>query len=168
MDLNLVQVNLHESNIVFDLLKSAAERVALKKINHWQYWKNPPIEKINWVKDGIANNEFYFIKTTNNEVVGMVRILDNDLLYWGKNNVKAKYIHSLVIVDKYRGNKLGSKVIDMIENDARKNNCDYLRLDCDSKNPNLIKYYTNQGFIQVGEKTLPISTYNLFQKNLRK
>ncbi len=167
MDFNLKKITSIDLNKVLNLFKSAAEKIAKKNIDHWQYWKNPPIEKINWVKEGILNNEFFFIKNAKKEVMGMIRILDKDLNYWGENNDRAKYIHSLVVTEEYEGYGIGSKVLQKIENDARNNNYNYLRLDCDSKNPKLCEYYNKQGFIKVGQKTLPLSTYNLYQKDIK-
>ena len=167
MDFNLKQITSIDLNKVLNLFKLAAEKIAKKNIDHWQYWKNPPIEKINWVKEGILNNEFFFIKNTQEEIMGMIRILDKDLQYWGENNDRAKYIHSLVITEKYEGYGIGNKVLQKIENDARNNNYDYLRLDCDSKNPKLCEYYIKQDFIKVGQKILPLSTYNLYQKDIK-
>ncbi len=166
MDFNLKQITATDLSKVLNLFNSAAEKIAKKDIDHWQYWKNPPIEKVNWVKEGIINHEFFFIENTEGEVMGMVRILDKDLQYWGENTDRAKYIHSLVITEKHDGQGIGSMVIQKIENEARDNNCDYLRLDCDSKNPKLCTYYLEQGFIKVGEKTLPLSIYNFYEKEI--
>ncbi|MDY7395763.1 GNAT family N-acetyltransferase [Aureibaculum sp. 2210JD6-5] len=153
-------------NKAFDLLKSASKTLAEKNIKQWDYWQNPPIEKVNWVKEGFSNNEFYFIENDNKELMGMVRIMDKDLTYWGAMNDKAKYVHSLVISEKFSGNRLGTEVVKKIEKDAKKDNYDYLRLDCDSTNLKLCQYYEQQGFVKVGQKKLPLGVYNLYQKEL--
>jgi len=151
---------------VLDLFKEAAEKINKMNIDHWQYWKNPPIEKIKWVEEGIQNKEFFFIELLNGENLGMVRILNEDLLYWGKQNEKAKYIHSLVIKEKFNGQGIGSMVIQKVEHLAKAENCTYLRLDADSKNPKLPAYYENLGFKKVGTQKLPLSVYTLFEKEL--
>lgn len=166
MDFNLKIITPNDLDKVLHLFKTAAEKIAEKNIDHWQYWKNPPIEKVNWVKEGILNNEFFFLKSTKDEIIGMVRILEKDLNYWGEMNDKAKYVHSLVVIDKYNGLGIGSSVLQKIEAKAKGDHCSYLRLDCDSKNSKLCAYYTNQGFEKVGEKELPISVYNLYQKKI--
>ena len=166
MDFNLDVISPSDLNEVLDLFKVAAEKIAKKNIDHWQYWKSPPIEKVNWVKEGILNNEFFFLKSPKEEIIGMVRILDKDLPYWGEMNDEAKYIHSLVISDKYNGLGIGSKVLQKIESNSKESGCSYLRLDCDSKNSKLCEYYVNQGFEKVGQITLPISIYNLYQKSI--
>ncbi|KGL62759.1 N-acetyltransferase GCN5 [Polaribacter sp. Hel1_85] len=135
-------------------------------INHWQYWKNPPQEKIKWVEEGIQNNEFFFIDNLKGNNIGMVRILNEDLLYWGKQNEKAIYIHSLVIKEEYNGKGIGSKVLEKIASNAKNFNCKFLRLYADSKNRGLCSYYENIGYKKVGMKKLPLSINNLYEKEL--
>lgn len=150
----------------FDLLKSASRSLEKKNIKQWDYWQNPPLDKIKWVEKGFLNNEFYFIENNAGEVMGMVRILEKDLNYWGEMNDKSKYIHSLVIHEAFSGHKLGTYIVNRIESTAREENFNYLRLDCDATNGKLCSYYENQGFIKVGQKQLPLGTYNLYQKKL--
>lgn len=166
MNLTLAQIEISDKDKVLNLFKDAAEKISKKNIDHWQYWKNPPIEKIKWVEEGILNDEFFFIKSSKGETIGMVRILEEDLLYWGHRTDKAKYIHSLVVIEKFGGNGIGKIILQKIEDDARKNGYEYLRLDSDSKNPKLCSYYENQGFKKVGTKVLSISVYNLYQKEI--
>ena len=83
MDLRLRKSEISEFNIALKLLKSAAEFLLEKNINQWSYWTNPPKEKIQWVKDGFKNREFYFIENQNEAILGMVRIL-NKTYYIGE------------------------------------------------------------------------------------
>ncbi len=167
MDIIFRQIENENKSIVLELFKNAAEKISKMNIDHWQYWKNPPLEKIKWVEEGIQNKEFFFIETLHRENLGMVRILNEDLMYWGKQNEKAKYIHSLVIKEKYNGKGIGTIIIQKIENKAKKDNYKYLRLDADSKNPKLCNYYEKLGFKKVGIKELPLSVNNLYEKELK-
>ena len=167
MNITFNQISKGEKEEVLQLFKEAAEKIHKMNIDHWQYWKNPPKEKIKWVEQGIENNEFFFINNSDNKNLGMVRILNEDVLYWGKQEHKATYIHSLVVREKYNGKGLGTRIIQEIETQAKRNNCKYLRLDADSKNPKLCHYYEKLGFKQVGTKKLPLSVYNLYQKELK-
>ena len=160
-------IALKDLEIVLELFKNAAEKIEKMNVDHWQYWKNPPKEKIEWVEEGIEKNEFFFINESNGKNIGMVRVLDEDLMYWGKQKEKTKYIHSLVVKEEYNGKGIGSKVIHEIQKKAREENCKYLRLDADSKNVKLCQYYEKLGFKQVGTKRLPLSTNNLYQKEIQ-
>ncbi|GAA4273040.1 GNAT family N-acetyltransferase [Aquimarina gracilis] len=166
MDIVFKQIENKDKNIVLDLFKKAAEKIDKMNIDHWQYWKNPPLKKVKWIEEGIQNNEFFFIETPHSESLGMVRILNEDVLYWGKQNERAKYIHSLVVKVEYNGKGVGAQVIREIENNAKKDDYKYLRLDADSKNPKLCHYYEKLGFKKVGTKELPLSVNNLYEKEL--
>ncbi|KXN98913.1 GCN5 family acetyltransferase [Aequorivita aquimaris] len=166
MEFNFRKIEKKDKDKVLELFKEAAEKINKMNIDHWQYWKNPPKEKIEWVEEGILNNEFFFIKELNGKNIGMVRILDEDLLYWGKQKEKAKYVHSLVIKEDYNGKGLGTKILQKIETTAKTDNCKYLRLDADSKNPKLCQYYEKIGFEKMGIKELPLSNYNLYEKKI--
>ncbi|MDG2344097.1 MAG: GNAT family N-acetyltransferase [Flavobacteriales bacterium] len=166
MDFSLRVVETKEKKIVFSLLASAAKTLAKKKVNQWQYWLNPPIEKIKWVEEGVESKEFFFLENFNRQIMGVVRVAHNDLIYWGKMNDKAKYIHSLIIHEEFSGNGLGFKVVNKIKEEAILNNVEYLRLDCDCTNKKLCKYYINQGFKQVGQKQLALGKYNLYQQKI--
>lgn len=148
--------------IIFDLLKSAAQNLQSKNIHQWAYWLNPPPEKIKWVEEGFANNEFYFIYV-GAEIAGMFRLLENDELYWGKQEENARYIHSLVIKHEFAGQEIGKKVIDQIIAEMLQKKIFLLRLDCDSSNKSLCFYYEKQGFIKVAEKQMPLSLNNLYE-----
>ena len=151
---------------VLMLFRKAAEKIDQMNIDHWQYWKNPPLEKINWMDDGIKNKEFFFIANENEEKIGMVRILNQDIIYWGNTNDKAIYIHSLVILEEYNGQGYGSKVINQIEKKAIKNQCQFLRLDAVTSNTKLCKYYENLGFEKIGTKQMTSSLNSLYEKAL--
>ena len=166
MEIEFKQIQISDKANVLTLFKEAAEKISKKNIDHWQYWKNPPKEKIAWVEEGIQNNEFFFITNKSEDLIGMVRILDEDKLYWGAQKEKSKYIHSLVIREKFNGKGLGREILQEIETKAKTDDCKYLRLDADAKNPKLCSYYENLGFKKVGSKELPLSTYQLYQKEL--
>ncbi len=167
MDFTFEKVENKDKGKVLQHFKNAAEKISKMNIDHWQYWINPPSEKVKWVEEGIQNNEFFFIQAFNGENLGMVRIMDEDFLYWGKQKEKAKYIHSLVVTDKYNGKGIGTKIIQKIEDSAKEDNCSYIRLDADSKNPKLCSYYEKLGFDKVGTKELPLSIYNLYEKKVK-
>ncbi len=163
MHITFTPIERSEIDIVLQLFKEAAVRIAQMNIDHWQYWHNPPAEKVAWVEAGIKNKEFYFIKNSAEITIGMLRMMDEDLLYWGPQKDKSIYIHSLIVKEAYAGNGIGEIILKQIAHDAQSKGCQYLRLDADAKNEKLCAYYTKQGFEQVGVQELTISSYNLYQ-----
>ncbi len=167
MEITFKPIQYNDKSMVLELFKKAAQNINKKNIDHWQYWHNPPLEKIQWVEEGIKHNEFFFIETLDQKNLGMVRILSEDTLYWGIQNESAKYIHSLVVNAEFNGKGLGAKIIQKIETQAKQDDCQFLRLDADSKNQKLCHYYEKLGFKKVGTKKLTLSIYNLYQKTLK-
>ena len=96
----------------------------------------------------------------------MYRLCKEDLLYWGKQQEPAYYIHSLVTHPKFKGLKIGSYIIKQIEKSALENNISLIRLDCNAANSGLCQYYLDQGFTKVGEKQMKLSLNSLFEKRL--
>lgn len=166
MDFTFKVARKSEIKIAFEMLSSAAKNLAKKNINQWQYWKNPPAEKVKWVNYGFDKKEFYFIKNNDKKTIGMFRLSDKDLIYWGDMNDNSVYVHSLIIKKAFSGNNLGEKVLKKIEINAVNNNFQFLRLDCDSSNKRLCKYYENMNFNNVGVSSLPLGKYNLYQKEI--
>ncbi len=166
MKLNLKQITIDDLPFVVEQFKEAAKKIAKLEIDHWQYWVDPPKEKVDWVIEGLEGLEFYYVQKEDGEQIGMLRIMDEDLIYWGPQADKARYVHSLAIKEKFNGKGLGKVVLDMVAKEAGREGCKYLRLDCDSKNSRLCNYYLGLGFEQVGQVKLEISTYNLYQKEV--
>ena len=166
MFIEFCQIEINNKDVVLSLFKEAAIKIAKMNIDHWQYWKNPPLEKIKWVEEGIENKEFYFIKNTDNETIGMVRILEEDLLYWGKQEDKSLYIHSLVVREQFNKKGVGKIILNKVESLAQQKQYKYLRLDAVSTNTKLCKYYEKQGFNKVGTKELKDTVNNLYQREV--
>jgi ribosomal protein S18 acetylase RimI-like enzyme len=162
MNFSIQPASSNQIPMALDLLKSAAQNLQLRKINQWSYWLNPPQEKIDWVNAGFQNKEFYFIYV-DTQLAGMFRLLENDELYWGKQEEEARYIHSLVIKKEFTGMHIGKKVIEQVIKEMKQNQIFILRLDCDSSNQGLCSYYEKQGFVKVGEKQMPLSLNNLYE-----
>lgn len=154
-----------EIKIALGLLKSAATTLQQKGIDQWSIWLDPPTEKISWVEAGFANGEFYFI-LIEDRIAGMYRLLTEDELYWGPQDVKAWYVHSLVVLQEFSGQQIGKRVLAQLINEAKTRGIPMFRLDCNAANKDLCAYYENLGFKQVGAKQMPHSLNNLYEMKL--
>lgn len=151
---------------VLDLLKQAAIRLQRKGLSQWQNWLEPSPSDLEWIKEGFAAKEFYFIQNTDNEILGAIRILTEDLLYWGEQAEQALYIHSLTVLGKYAGQGIGQGIIDQVADQAAQSGCKWLRLDCNAGNSALCDYYEKQGFKQVGVRVFDDFSCNLYQRKV--
>jgi ribosomal protein S18 acetylase RimI-like enzyme len=153
-------------SLALKLLKEAAETLKDKGINQWTFWQDPSEEKINWIKQGFENNEFYFVENLENELVAMFRLMSEDELYWGKQTQDARYIHSLVVRKQFSGQQIGQQIMQQIESNLIERNVFILRLDCNASSKGLCAYYEKLDFVKVGEKQMPHSLNHLYEKKL--
>ena len=160
--------NINELSLAFSLLKEAAEWLQNKNTQQWSFWINPAQEKIDWIKEGFENKEFYFVYH-NKILLGMFRLMYFDEQYWGKRPdrfEKAAYVHSLTIKREFAGQGLGALFLQKIEDKLRSEGIFKFRLDCMQSNTGLCDYYENQGFIKVGEVEVSWVMQNLYEKKL--
>ena len=115
MKLLFRKAKLSEIDTALLLLKQAASFLQSKKVNQWDFWLQPPADKINWVKEGFKNGEYYFVENETTKLIGMYRLLAEDELYWGKQELDSYYIHSLVVKQEVSGMQFGSKILAKIE-----------------------------------------------------
>lgn len=155
-----------EFTIAIQLLKQAAQRLQKKQVNQWAFWLNPTETQLNWIREGFANQEFHFVENIDNQLVAMFRLLETDELYWGTQSVMARYVHSLVVVPAFAGQQMGSTIMVHLENLFIEKGIFRFRLDCNASNPMLCAYYEKHGFKKVGEKQMPQSLNNLYEKIL--
>jgi len=156
------QARPEEINSAYELLKIAALRLQAAGVSQWAYWLDPPKYKRVWLQRGFENEEYYFLDYQD-KVIGMYRLSDTDIDYWGAQTVEARYIHSLVVLPNYAGQGLGESVIQKVIADMKEANVYKLRLDCHAGNKKLCLYYKQLGFQKVGEKQMPHSLNNLYE-----
>jgi GNAT superfamily N-acetyltransferase len=166
MYFNYRKVSIDESKKVFDMLKQAADWINLISVDYWQNWHHPTREHINWILNGLKENQFYFA-LDKNEIVGMFRLLFNDELFWGKRNDLAGYIHSFTTIRKYKGQGIGKIILNDIEKMLIDKGINLLRLDCSSNVKGLCNYYEKYGFKNSGTIQLFGDELNLYEKRIK-
>ena len=132
--------------MIIAILNNMAKILQSKNVSQWTQWLDPQPRDIEWIRGKINDNAFFFVHIEN-EMAGMFSLSDTDEKYWGKQNVKAKYLHSLTTLPKFKGQSFGKKVIAKIKQNLLHTDCKYLRLDCISTNSTLKNYYQSQGFV---------------------
>ena len=169
MDLTLRNAEVNQMSLALELFRKTSLSLKERNLSQWSYWSDPPQEKIQWVREGFEKGEFYFVYDSQEKLVGMFRLLHVDELYWdekGKDE-NTRYIHSLVVTPEYSGKGIGADILVDVIGKLRNQGVKFLRLDCDSSNSRLCRYYEDQGFIKAGEKITPYSVNNLYEMKLR-
>ena len=165
MNLDIQQAQINDLNTILALFKEAAERLKAKNINQWQHWLSPTEGYVQWVEKGIKNGEYYFT-FKNGQLSGMFRLMFEDEEYWGKQDIKAGYVHSLMTRSGFEGQNIGSDVLKWVENELIKQNITHFRLDCRADNEKLCQYYISHGFVPVRQQVMPHYAVQLFEKLL--
>ena len=166
MTLKIREAFPYEIDIGFCLLREAAIWLKNNAIDYWQEWLSPPIEYIEWIKQGFNNNEFYFVENENSELVSMFRLQFEDEIFWGKRNDKSGYIHSLTTIRSLKGNQIGYSILHMIEQFLIEKDIHLLRLDCPPDLARLCRYYEDFGFVPQGMATVMNTQYQLYEKKI--
>lgn len=166
MPFNFIPATEQELPTILSLLKETAEAIQKKGLQQWKVWLSPALEQKEWILTGLQNQEFFFVEDTAGRSVGLFRLSANDELYWGRQTANAAYLHSLLVKKEFAGQNTGSKIIAQIEKDLLSKQIPLLRLDCHSGNLWLCNYYESLGFVQTGQKQMPHSLNNLYEKSL--
>jgi ribosomal protein S18 acetylase RimI-like enzyme len=138
--MEFTEVKITEIKKTLTILNLIALDLKSKNISQWTQWIKPKSSDIQWIEEKINNCCFFFIKE-NDSIIGMFSLSDSDEKYWGKQDEKSKYLHSLSILPEYKGKQLGEKVILKIKSELINSDYKYLRLDCISTNQVLKNYY---------------------------
>jgi len=168
MNIIFKQATAEELEHALEFFKLASLSLEEKRVSQWNYWTDPPEDKINWVKEGFNKGEFFFVENETGDKIAMFRLLQHDTLYWDEKGLEAKvrYVHSLVVRPDFSGLGVGKAVMLKIINNLKSEGVKKFRLDCDGSNPRLCTYYEAYGFKKVGEKITKYATNNLYEMSL--
>lgn len=161
-ELHVVLAKEKDTNVVLEVLNEATQYKNKHSDDSWgsETWEP------NEIKDTIQACNRYLVLIVR-DVVGCF-VLDWSDTLWPDDSTDAAYIHQLAVKNRYHGLDIGSKILDIAANIAKKNNKHLLRLDCHYDNKKLYEYYKKMNFKLQG--TVKSKTANhtiaLLQKNL--
>lgn len=136
---------------IIEILKQRCEWFKNNNIEQWGQWYYTELYNIEYFTEMIKTCGLYVAKQED-KVVGAFLLKTEDVVYW-KDNKKAYYIHHLVTKIGYPN--LGLEMLEFIEDLAKKNSLNCLRLDCMKTNIKLNEYYQKRGFECKGEGEEP-------------
>lgn len=84
------------------------------------------------------------------DLLGTVRLLEDDPDVWGEQPPVALYAHMLAVARRASGRRLGGLLLDEAERHAAAVDRPLLRLDCWAGNPDLAAWYAARGFAERG------------------
>ena len=135
------------------------DSVGIRQWNVTNYIEAYPKE---YYQRQIEEKHLYVIIDDNDKVISAVVLLEDDELW--NDKISAYYVHNLVTDMKIKG--IGKKMLECVEDLARKNKKTKLRLDCAEDNAFLNNYYESKGYLFVGKCEEGVYKGNKRQKNL--
>lgn len=129
-----------------------------------QQWPLPfPRE---WLLERFATGEVY-LAWRDSVAVGTFSLQPADALFWGATPPDALYLHGLAIRRAVAGSGIGQQLVRWSEARVHAVGRQYLRLDCQSGNPSIRRYYEQQGFVDRGEVVVRARRFRLLEKLVR-
>jgi ribosomal protein S18 acetylase RimI-like enzyme len=130
------------------IMREAASWLIKKGEPMWEL-KDLTAEKI---LDGITANEVYVGYIENKPVTAMI-LQWHDKIFWPdipKN--KSGFIHKLCVSREFAGKGYAKAMLQFAENECKKREIHFLRLDCAGNREKLCKIYEDNSFKQIGRK----------------
>lgn len=109
-------------------------------------WETEPFTE-NEIKPGIERGVTYLFRI-DGQAAGSVVLLLEDKHVWGKKGLDgtAGYVHSLATSSVFRGQGIGTEILQWCSEELRSKGRTTIRLDAPSSNQELRSYYEKEGF----------------------
>lgn len=139
------------------------ELVASKSESDWELASAMLLEVVEWLnskgaslwsKDQVStktlrndyqSNQLFWL-SHDSKNVGLIFLMDSDPFFWPEPNLgRSLYFHKLAIHPEYAGRGFGKIALDEVRNYAISNGFEWVRLDCDDREP-LHNFYSNSGY----------------------
>ena len=147
---------------ILDLLKLRIDWMDEKNLYQWNktdYLGVYPYEHF----ERLIHQQVLFVAVTDT-VVGVMALLKDDPRW--PTPAKTRYVHHLATHTNHKG--LGVSMLEYAENLVLNEGGNVLRLDCQTVNPQLNRYYENLGYVCVGTCVDGAYEGNLMEKSLGK
>lgn len=149
--LQIEKIGYDKLDILLSMYREKAEW--LEKIGQ-PMWNMGFLQKDGFIKK--YNKPDCFVAYIRDIPIGGFILIESDEQLWGKNShIGVYYIHKLVVKDGFTGQGNAQKMIEWIEEYAKKAGKEKLRLDCYEDRKYLMQLYSNCGFELVRVKVMP-------------
>lgn len=155
IDDTLVPASIDDLGVVKNLLQEASD---FKYSQGDDLWGTEPFTDEEVSKMIKTGNMFIF--KVDDVPAATVILAKNDEQMWGDeqgSDGSAVYIHKLCVGNEFRGQGIGTKVIDRAVNFTLNSGLSTLRLDCPYDNRSLCGYYESLGFHESRRRDIPLS-----------
>jgi len=142
---------------ILELNDKIAENMLLEGFTHWG--KNYPNEAI--YRRDIKLGVQYVYKIDDN-VLGIVSFDIKhheyfDRIEWSRSNKTAYFAHRLAVDPKFQNQGIAHKLMEYVENQAKKDGIDSIRLGAFKQYDKVVKFYNKRGYKSMGEIVFDVS-----------
>ena len=141
--LNFRKAKLEDIDRILELI---CQRIDWMDKNNIDQWNNTEYLEVYPKSYFMQNIDYFFVSENNKKIVAATALYKND--YRWETSAKALYVHHLVADLKCKG--AGKQLLQYSENYAKENGFNFMRLDSAVGNIKLEKFYTDQGYKEVG------------------
>lgn len=152
----------NEIDEIYDLIIARCLWFKEHSIKQWDVNIYPKLFNKKYFLKQMETDKLFVLKK--DKIAGVVLLKDKDG-YW-PDLENAYYVHHLATSPDYKG--LGIELLNFALEQAKKDNKDYLRLDCLRDNQKLNQYYESLGFKNVGSGESIGYPYNLWEMEVEK
>jgi len=136
-----------DAQALLALREAAAAWLASRGVRQWE----PGEVGVQEVREQVDAGQWHVVREDGAPVAAL-RLLWQDEQVWGLQPPIAGYVHGLVVSQRHHGLGLGSALLRWAAGQVRGRGRCLLRLDCGEQNRDLRRYYTEQGFVEVGRR----------------
>ena len=147
-DPQIRKATLEDIDPAYQIIEDCKNLLASQGMNNWKRYSKEKVNKM-------IRSDSLFLLLTESEAVGTVKVSEKapsfyntqDMNKWEKPSAKATYFTALAVSPKHQSSGYGAILLEYVENYAKENNSNYLRMTMLSKNSALKRYYTKRGFV---------------------
>ena len=162
MDYKIEKAKIEDLDAIHQLIYDRCLQFSKKGVKGWEVDFYPNEYDKNYFIEQMKINKLFVAKFSN-KVCGVMLLKDEDKDYWS-NEDSAYYIHHLATDANLKG--IGKVLINYAIGQCKKNNKEYLRLDCYQESQFLNEYYKKMGFNHVGSGTDENYNFNLWEMKI--
>ncbi|MCM3748772.1 GNAT family N-acetyltransferase [Paenibacillus pasadenensis] len=160
--LEVRRANAEDADAMHELYVDAAKWISAKGIRQWGEADFPK----SYIEQFIREKEV-FVAVQNGELAGCFSVQWDYETIWGEQfHEQAGYVHRLATSRKFKGQAVGSQLLQWAENYIKSKGKSWMRLDCMADNESLNRYYLSQGLVYCGRHDDQFWSANLYEKEL--
>ena len=135
---------------IYNIFEKRIEWMDNVGIKQWNVTNYIETFNKNYLKQQILENNLYvMINNDKNKIVGAIVLHEKDNKWEDNEEHSTYYLHNLVT--DVQEKRVGIEILNAVDELARKNNKEKLRLDCAENNEFLNSYYKKAGYFFVGK-----------------